>query len=233
MFPLHDRTRQKLAIAGFVFLCLLPTCAVAGWCLWRNMPWEAQFAAEKLQQQLGWKVKLERLAHPRPGMDVYEKLELLDPETGRVVFSCKSVSVGIRPVNVSLGDVKPMLVFVFDQPELEAASISQFHQLIERALQDRVAPGVSCYFLAEVLRIRRGKAVESYYNIDTGVFHSADSVQAALRFHLRDNNATIPIKLFLTRDRNATPPENHFNSDAPENEIPRDLLALMGGAKLK
>ena len=88
MFQLHDKTRRKLAIAGFVLLCLLPTCAVAGWCLWRNMPWETRIAAEQLERQLGWKVKLERLKHPRPGVDVYENLELIDAETGGTIFRC-------------------------------------------------------------------------------------------------------------------------------------------------
>jgi hypothetical protein len=232
MFPLHDRTRRKLAIAGFVFLCLVPTCTVATWCLWRNLPWETRLAAEKLQQQLGWKVKLERLRHPRPCTDVYEKLELLDPETDRTVFSCQSVSVEIRLIAISQGQYKPMLAFEFDRPAIEAETIPQVHRLLERALQDQVASGMNCYFTAAELQVHRGETKQTYRNVVAGVDHVAKFVNAPLRFYLPDR-AAAPITLRLTRDRNAAPPRNHFESDAAENEVPREMLALMGGVKLE
>ena len=227
MFHLHDKTRRRLAIAGFISLCILPTCAIAGWCLWRNMPWEAQLAAEQLQQQIGWRVKLERLKHPRPGTDVYENLELLDPETDRVIFSCKSVSVGMRPIADSQGNEKPTLVFAFDRPEIEADAIPQIHRLIERALQDQVAPGMNSHFTAAELQLRGGESIRRYPDIVAGVEHSAAYVQAALQFHLPDATAAMPVTLRLYRDRTATPPQNHFEIVPADSEVPSEMIALM------
>lgn len=232
MFHLHDKTRRKLAIAGFLLLCLLPTCAVAGWCLWRNMPWETQLAAERLQQQLGWKVKLERLKHPQPGTDVYENLELIDPETGNPIFSCRSVSFGISPIPVQ-GQSKPMLVFTFDQPEIEAASIPLIHQLLERVMQEQVAPGTDFFFKAAQMKICRGESMQTYSSIEAGVVHDAKQVNAAFRFSFANSEKNASITLGLTRDRSVFPLQNQFGADAEESEVPPELLALMGGTKIK
>jgi hypothetical protein len=225
MFHFHDKTRRKLAIAGFILLCILPTCAIAGWCLWRNVPWETQLAAEQLQLQLGWKVKLSQLKHPRPGADVYENIELLDPETGHSIFACKSVEVSHRQI----GQEKPTLVFAFDRPEIDADAIPQIHRLIERVLQDQVTPGANSLFSAAELTLRRGKSIRTYPDIVAGVEHATGYVQAALQFRLPDAQAKMPVTLRLYRDRTTTPPKNHFELVAAENEVPKEMIALMGG----
>jgi hypothetical protein len=144
MFQLHDKTRRKLAIAGFVLLCLLPTCAVAGWCLWRNMSWETRIAAEQLERQLGWKVKLEQLKHPRPGVDVYENLELIDAETGGTIFRSPSIEVRWGENADPQSKDKPLLVLSLDRPEIDAAALDRIGRCIERVLQKQTAPDVNC-----------------------------------------------------------------------------------------
>ncbi|MCC6124113.1 MAG: hypothetical protein IT426_04065 [Pirellulales bacterium] len=226
MFHFHDKTRRKLAIAGFIFLCFLPTCAVAGWCLWRNLPWETRLAAERLQMQLGWKVNLEQLRHPRPGADVYQNLELFDPETGQFVFSCKSVEVGRRSVADPQGREKPTLVLSIEQPEIDAAALGKIGRFVERLLQDHAAPGMDCRISAAELKLRRGKTIETFTGIEAGVDHSPGCVQAAMQFHLPEAKNAAPVSIRFYRDRSTAPPQNRFQLITAENEVPCDLIAL-------
>jgi hypothetical protein len=226
MFHLHDKTRRKLAIAGFILLCLLPTCAIAGWCFWRNMPWETQIAAEQLQQQLGWKVKLDHIKHPRPGVEIYENLELSDPETGRFIFSCRSVEISRRMIADPQGQEKPTLIFAFQESEIGVATLTQMGQFIERVLQDQAMTGMDCRLSTSELKMRRGKTVQKLSNVEAGVDHSASCVQAAMQFHLPQAKTAAPVVIRLYRDRTITPPQNRFELQTAENEVPCDLLAL-------
>jgi hypothetical protein len=218
MFQLHDITRRKLAIACFILLCLLPTCAVAGWCLWRNMPWETQFAAERLQQQLGWKVKLERLEHPRPGTDVYKNLELADPETGQPFFSCQSVKVSHKQITDPQELEKPPLTLSFEQPEIDAAALDQISRLIERVVQEQFAPSIDCEISLVEMNLRRGKTMQAF-PIEAGVKHSDGCVQAAMRFSLPNANEATSVVLRLYRNRTVLPPQNSFVLETSESEM--------------
>jgi len=51
MFRLHDCTRRRLLLAGFVLLCVVPTVLVAGWCAWRNRPGKTADEAERLAEK--------------------------------------------------------------------------------------------------------------------------------------------------------------------------------------
>jgi hypothetical protein len=226
MFRFHDKTRRKLAIAGFALLCLLPTCVVAGWCLWRNLPWEARLAAEQLQIHLGCEVNLEGLAHPRPGAEVYRNLELADPETGQSIFSCKSVEVSRQNIADPQGQEKPTLVLSFEQPEIDAAALGKIGRLVERLLQDQAAPGVNCRVSATELKLRRGKTSQTFPGIEAGVDHSPGCVQAAMQFHLPEANSAAPVAIRFYRDRSTAPPQNRFQLITEENEVPCGLIAL-------
>jgi hypothetical protein len=219
MFHLHDKTRRKLAIAGFLLLGLLPTCAVAGWCLWRNMPWETQIAAERLQQQLGWKVKLERLKHPRPGTEVYENLEFLDPETDQSIFFCRSIEVSKKQIADPQGQEKPTLMLSFDQPEIDAAGLDQIGRLIERIVQDHVAPGLNCRLSPTELKLRGGKVVQIFPGIEARVIHSEGDIQAAMRSPLPRVNLEAFVEIQLHRDRKVSPPQSRFELVTTANEV--------------
>jgi hypothetical protein len=226
MIHLHDKTRHKIVMAGLLLLCLLPTCAVACWCLWRNSSWETQLAAEHLKQQLGFNVKLERLKHPRPGTEIYENLELLDAETGRSLFSCRSVEVRSKNLPDAQSQEKPTLVVTFDQPEIDAAAFGQLGRLVERLLQDQLAPGVNCRFLATEAKLRLDATVQTFSGVEAGVDHSGGDAQAAMRFQLPGSKSQAPVVVQLYRDRTTTPPQNRLAILAGDNEMPCDLLAL-------
>jgi hypothetical protein len=226
MFHLHDKTRRKLTLAGFVLLCLLPTCAIAGFCYWRNSPWETRHAAEQLQQQLGWTVKLDRLNHPRPGTDVYENLQLLDPETGRTIFACRAVQVARGTMLDPQGQEIAAVSLTLDQPEIDAAAFPHLGRLIERALQDQIAPSENYNLSTATLTLRRGAAVETYSDVYAGMFHADSVAQAAILFQLPDAPTAARVGIQLYRDRGFTPPQNHVDILTYGNEVPCDLLAL-------
>jgi hypothetical protein len=219
MFHLHDKTRRELAIVGFFVLCLLPTCAVAGWCLWRNMPWETQLAAERLQQQLGWNVKLERLKHPRPGTEIYENMELLNPETGQSLFTCRSIEVNTKLIADPQGQEKPTLALSFDHPEIHSAAFEEIGRLVERVVQDQVAPSINCEISTVEMKLRNGNTVQAFADVKAGVAHSENFVQAALLFHLPSAKEAAPLVFRLSRDRTVSPPRSSFELVTSENEM--------------
>jgi hypothetical protein len=228
MFPLYDKTRRRLAFLGFVLLCLLPTCAIAGWCLWRNSSWETHVAAERLRMQLGWKVKLGNLKHTKVGTDVYENLELSDAESERKIFSCKTVSVAVRQIPDLQDKKKPFVVCIFERGEIEADGFSAIHALLERALQDQIAPETNIFFQADELVIRRGETRQSYNNVVSRVEHYEKSALGTILYSATNSKGKKPA-IFFYRNRNVTPPENCFSG--PLEDFPPDLVQLLQGEK--
>ena len=81
MAPLYDSTRRRIALATFFAVGVLPTVVLSGWAAWWRSPWHVRREAERLELQLGMRVSLAAVRHPRPGVVVYEGLGLRDPET--------------------------------------------------------------------------------------------------------------------------------------------------------
>ncbi len=89
MFRLDDRTRRRLHLALFALVGLVPTAGLLGWAAWVHSPWYAAGHAERLAWRLGLEVVLDRVRHPRPGVTIYEGLELREPANGQPLVRCQ------------------------------------------------------------------------------------------------------------------------------------------------
>ena len=134
MFQLHDTTRRRLCVAGFLALGVLPALLVGGWCLSRHLPGCVQAEAQQLGRQLGLDVKLGGLKHLRPGAVLYEQLEAADPETGQTIFRCRLVEIARQQQSDAQGQCRPTLVMTASQPEVEAAALDRIWQCLQRTL---------------------------------------------------------------------------------------------------
>jgi hypothetical protein len=93
MFRLHETTKIRLCRAAFLALCVGPTCAAIGWSAFVHTPQFRRAHEKAIADQIGWQAKLKCASTPRPGLVLYEWLELADPETGQLVARLPFVEV--------------------------------------------------------------------------------------------------------------------------------------------
>ncbi len=135
MFRLHDKTRRRICLAGFLLFCIAPVLGAAAWCAMRHSPWAAQNEATCLGRQLGLEVRLGGMKNLRPGTVLYEGFELADPETNRCLLRCRLLEVRWKTIADEQGGCKPMLEMLAWQPEIETAGLRQLGGLLQRAMQ--------------------------------------------------------------------------------------------------
>ncbi|MEX2114005.1 MAG: hypothetical protein WD845_12515, partial [Pirellulales bacterium] len=85
MFSLHDNTRIAWCRLAFVALCLLPTCGVVAWCVAVRGPGYRETHERAIHDALGWHARLQGVGLPRPGMTLYQGLEVSDAESGQLL----------------------------------------------------------------------------------------------------------------------------------------------------
>jgi hypothetical protein len=207
MFRFYDATRRRICLAAFCILCVLPTLAVAAWCVARNLPGRVRAEARALGRQLGLEVSLDDVRHPRPGETVYQGLKLADPETGQAVFRCRSLeSVWTKVEDVS-GSPRAALLLVASQPEVEAAAANRLRQLLARIMQAQNGQAeVEIRFHASELTLRAGETAQTLSEFSGGIGSLPGGIQAEATFRLAGSAATEPARILITRNRQVSPP---------------------------
>jgi len=226
MFRLHDRTRRRVLLAGFVLLCVVPTVLVAGWCAWRNRPGKTADEAERLGRLLGLRVALGRFEHARLGVVRYRDVELSDPETGRVLLRCPEL-IGSR-VNApeSSGVSKPVLQLTAQTVQLEAGSVPRVGQLVTRLLRRETGDEVLDARLA-VERVTLAGTEQTFelreVRGDLIIVAAGSQVRAA--FRLEGVDSPEPARVRIARDRQTSPPRTGFELDTGGVPLPCPLVA--------
>jgi hypothetical protein len=93
MFSLHETTRRRLCRAAFLACCVVPTCAVLAWCAFIYTPHYRRAHERAVTAALGWQARLGCASTPRPGLVLYEWLELADPQSGALVARLPFVEI--------------------------------------------------------------------------------------------------------------------------------------------
>jgi hypothetical protein len=93
MFSLHEATKIHVCRAAFVALAVIPTVLVLVYSLVIRLPHYTQAHEQAIAAQLGLHAKLSRASSPRPGMMLYEGLELSDPDTHQLLARLPFVEV--------------------------------------------------------------------------------------------------------------------------------------------
>ena len=214
-------------------LGIVPSLLVAGWCVLRHLPGRA--AAEPRDSAGNWAatVKLAGLQYLRPGVVLYEGLELADCETGQTLFSCRLLEVDWLPQGGRKGDCRPMLSMIASQPQVEAMAIDRIWHWLRRSLESGPGwPGVDVRLSAAEATLLDAERSQTLSNID-GLLESLPSgTHAQIHFRLVGADTPEPARIRVVRNRLTSPPTNGFELYTGDGELPCSVLA-MGLGQLK
>src|SRR5262245_48386805 len=104
MFSLHETTRIRLCRAAFVALCVLPTLALVSYSFWLRTAAHTAQHEQAISNQLGLRARLARVSYPRPGVVLYEHLDLVDPHSALLLarFPFVEVHTSATPLAIKL-----------------------------------------------------------------------------------------------------------------------------------
>ncbi len=233
MFQLYDRTRFRICLAGFAILGVLPTLLLGGWCLSRHLPGNARAEAEQLGRQLGMNATLDGLKHLRPGVVLYEGLELTDPETGQAVLRCRLLEIARQQETDQQGQRRAVLALTASQLEVEAASLDRIWQCLQRTMEGSYGPlAADLRLSAADVTLRASDPPQTVTDLEAGLESRPERTRAEVHFRLAGVDTSDPIRIVIDRNRQISPPANGFELYTGGGEMPCNVLA-MGLRELK
>lgn len=93
MFSLHDNTRMLICRAAFVALCVVPTCGVVAWCVAVRGDGYRATHERAIHDALGWRVQIEGVSLPKPGLTLYQGLEISDADDSQLLAEAPFLEV--------------------------------------------------------------------------------------------------------------------------------------------
>lgn len=225
MFPLSDQARRGLCVVLFLLLGAVPTIAVGLWCLGRHRPERAAAEADRLGAQLGLRVTLGAVEHSRPGVVRYRNVQLLDPETGRLVARCDTIDASWQQTSGRFPALRLEPVGL----ELALEQREELLRLYAQVTQSRTVLAEPC------LRIAAAKATMTFgpdrqvlEDVQVAMDTLPQGVQTEIIFRLAELGMVEPARLRLGRNRQTTPPADGFEFSTGSAALPcRWLGALL------
>lgn len=229
MFHLDDRTRRHVHVVLFGLLCLVPTAAVVGWAAWLRLPWYAADQAERLGLCLGLKVNLEGIRHPRPGLTVYEGLELCEPATGRPILRCARLEARWQDDMDFARQRRRFLMLQAPGVEVFAEQREEWPRLLDRLLAGRLGWSEACVQFAAAEVVISGQPSLPKLAGVLGRFESlARGTWAGLAFPSDDPAGRLATVCF-SRERQSQGSGLHVRVDTGQGAVACPLLALGWG----
>jgi hypothetical protein len=227
MFQLHDKTRRRIALAAFVSAGMLPLLLIGGWCVNRHLPGCVQAEADALGRQLGLVVKLEAIRHLRPGVVLYEGIELADPETGQTILRSRCLEVACRRQADQQGQLRPTLVVIASQPELETAAIGPTWRWVLRLLENSPGrSGANVQVSADAVTLRAEGRSQTMTEVAALLENLPGRSSAQIDFRLVGADTPEPACIRIVRNREVSPPASRFELSTGDGELPCSVLAL-------
>lgn len=227
MFQLHDKTRFRLCLAGFVLFGLLPTLWCGGWCIGRHLPGRAAAEAVELGRLLGVSAKLAGLKFLRPGAVLYEGLELSDRETGRAILRCRLLEVASGHAIDPEGQHRAVVVITATQPEVESAAAGRIWQCLERVLDGSIGPlQADVKLSAAELTLRDHNNSQTVSDVAATLETLRGATRAEVEFRLAGIEVSEPVRILVDRNRQVVPPASSFHLNTGDVELPCHLLAM-------
>ncbi len=223
MFPLHDRTRRRIALTAFGAFCALPTLLILLWGFSRQMPWHTGAEVRRLEAALGLRVRVDRAWNTQPGVWRYDGFSLDDPETGQRLLQCEQIEVHYT----GRGSSAPAtLVLHARRPVANEAGATALYRLLSRAMQGQMgrAP-LDWQWTAEEFALGEGPAVVHLAGLSGGAQSHPGGVKAQLRFRLAGGDETEPAHVELFRNRLTSPAGLELKLDTGATPLPCHLLA--------
>ena len=228
MFPLSHSTRRTVCVLIFLGAGVVPAMLCAAWCIARHRPERVPAAAAELSREMGLRVALGDLEYVRPGVVRYKDLTLTHPETGRTVLSCSSVEASWIAVE---GDSRrPSLALTISGLEIESNGLEELGRLVSHVMQSRtrlVEPGLQLTTDGAVLRSPGGTIVHALSELQATMETLPGGIQAQVAFRLAGQTGQQPLRLWIGRNRQTSPPATGFDFSTGEAFVPCDLLAMV------
>ncbi len=221
MFPLHDRTRRRVAVTVFGATCLLPTLLILLWGLSRQMPWRADAESRRLETVLGLRVRIERVQNVKPGVCRYEGFALHDPETGHRLLHCEQLEVH----DAGRGWVAaPTLTLRARNCVADADGATALRQVLARFMQGHHgrAP-LNVQWSADELSF--GDDLPSLAELSGEMQAQPHGVIAQVRFRPAEVPATEPAHVEVHRNRSTSPARMEVKLYTGGASLPCRLLA--------
>lgn len=226
MFRLHDHTRRQVHLVLFALLCLVPTAGVLGLAVWLRTPWYAAGHAERLGLRLGLQVTLEAIRHPRPGLMVYEGLELREPATRQPILRCARLEARWQDDLDFTRQRRRFLTLKSSAVEVFAEQRSEWARLLDRLLAGRLGWPEACIQLEAAEVVLAGQSTLPKLTGVKGRFESlARGTWAGLAFppdEATERLATVCV----SRDRQSPGSSLHVRVETGQGAVPCPLLAL-------
>ncbi len=224
MFPLHDRTRRRIALAAFGALCALPTLLMVLWGLSRQTHWHTAAEARRLERVLGLRVRVDRAWNTKPGVWRYEGLSLYDPESGRRLLRCTRVDASYTGRR---SNAPATLAIHAHGPVVDELAATSLYQLLSRAMQGQIGPGpIDVEWTADELVLGEGELAVRLAGISGGARSQPAGSRAQLRFRTADDAGAEPAHIEIYRNPHVSPPALEVKLYTGASPLPCRLLAI-------
>lgn len=224
MFPLHDNSRRRICLAAFFVLCVVPTLLVLGFGLSRRLPAHARAEAKRLSWQLGARVSLDRVKHVRPGVVLYEGLELSDPENGARILRCPKLRAGWKTSPDPKGQHRSSLVLIASEPEIRADRFDSAWAIFKQVLTRRTGcPGSNVQIKADTMILQESEASHQLTAVRATIERLPDGSQADIQFRLTALETPEPIHIRVIRNHQIDPPATGVGFDTGGGALPCSL----------
>jgi hypothetical protein len=221
MFRLHERTRLFFCRAGFLILCLGPTCLLAAAAVHYRSPSYLEAQREEwsavLSDKLGLDVRFARLSYPLWNTALLEELVLQDPETGEDILHARYVEVTLEDGHWQL---------IAGQPEINASALPQLIDLVNhRLLRGRSLHLAPLHFAARELTFHAAETAQTFQNVHGELKTVEAGKRAEMNFQLAGSSKETPVHLTIERLRGNGGATTTCRLDTAESLLPCGALA--------
>jgi hypothetical protein len=191
MFSLHDNTRMLICRAAFFALCVVPTCGVVAWCVAVRGPGYRAAHERAIHDAIGWRVQIEGVSLPKPGLTLYQGLEISDAEGSQLLAQAPFLEV-------QAGENGAVLALPFPAT-VNGLRLDATWRAAERLLRSAEGDG-SWTLAAQNVTVHLDSGDQTLANCTGKLERGEQGARLSLSFGLAESNSTgaAPAKIEMT-----------------------------------
>ena len=230
---MHESTRRNLCRCGFALLCVVPTFVTVTFACYRHSDTYqehlAQAWGQQLGRQLGYRVAVQAVELPRPGVTVLRGIRVADPETLAHVGSIHSLEVAQLEYRRSV---------LLRHVELDRDELANLLTALQFGLQRQVADTsmpvtITCGEITLTSRKQSGPydgPATTLKHVEASLQSDQDRMTFTMAFHLANSDplallASEQIQVSCTRDRTTRPLQTEWVVQTGDASVPCDTFA--------
>ena len=181
----------------------------------RKLPSHTRRCESELGELLGLRAKLAVARYPRPGVTLYEGLELADPETGECVLRCPWLEIE---------SIEGRVVLSATQPEIEMARLGMVWDLLMRRLRHELATDGEALLTPCQVTLRASRGSQTY-EVTQALLESVDQGEAIeIRFRPAGADESEAADFRVVRDRSEATPFTRLELETFGGELPVSIF---------